>query len=68
MRIIYTKEEVQKVMRKHYKDTHYGTDADRPIVEMTMSPSQIHIEIGYPPIPNPSKEEALEIKAEPADE
>lgn len=49
MRIIYTKEEVQKVMQEHFKTTHFGRDANRRIVEMTMSPGQVHIELGDEP-------------------
>lgn len=49
MKIIYTKAEIQEVMQKHFYNSHGVSDDKRPIVEMTMSPQQIIIELG--PVP-----------------
>ncbi len=49
MKVIYTKEEVQKIMHEHYVRTHSYIDDKRPITGMTMTPQRITIELG--PVP-----------------
>ncbi len=45
MKITYTKDEIQEVMQKHFSGTHYGKDAKRDILAMTMSSNQLSIEM-----------------------
>ena len=49
MIVIYTKAEVQKIMKSHYEATHYGDDSHRPIVDMTMAANQLTIKMGHLP-------------------
>ena len=55
MKVVYTKDEIEVVMKAHYEQTHYGKDSKRPISFMTMSPKFLTLVMG--PVPEDEESE-----------